>query len=111
MEVQGLLLDDIINMPSVVKVDVEGAEVIALKSGLKVLKSGLVDLIVVEVINGSICETVRLLDDVGFDCFLYGQTSPITDDFRFRQRLGNVLCLRRQSSIYDSVIAATKYSR
>ena len=108
MEVSGLPLDDIVDMPSVLKIDVEGAEVIVLKSGLKTLKSGLVDLLVVEVINESIGETVRLLDDAGFDCFLYGQASPITDDFQFRRRLGNVLCLRRQSSIDDSVIAATK---
>ena len=108
MEVSGLPLDDIVNMPSVLKIDVEGAEVIVLKSGLKTLKSGLVDLLVVEVVNESIGEVVRLLDDAGFDCFLYGQASPITDYFQFRTRLGNVLCLRRQSSIYDSVIAATK---
>jgi len=111
VKVEGLPLDGIITTSSALKIDVEGAEVPVLKSGLAALNKGLVDLIVVEVSHDSTDEVVRLLDGAGFDCFIYGQRVPIADVSQFdswaagRMRdLGNVLCLRRGSELYDPIL-------
>ncbi len=101
--IQGVRLDAIITGRSVLKIDVEGAEVSVLRSGLASLKSGLVDLMVVEATQDSVGEVIGLLDDVGFDCFIYGLNSPITEVSQFNRRIGNILCLRRQSPIYTSL--------
>ena len=103
VEVQGLRLDDIITSKSVLKIDVEGAEVSVLKSGMRSLKSGAVELMVVEVTNNSINEVIGLLNSAEFDCFIYGQRLPITDGSQFNRRLGNILGLRRGSHLYDSI--------
>jgi FkbM family methyltransferase len=105
VEVAGVRLDEIIPNKSVLKIDVEGAEVTVLKSGINALKGGRVDLMVVEVTNTSIDEVLDLLNYAEFDCFMYGESSPITSVSQFNRRLGNVLCLRRQSPLYDSVVA------
>ncbi len=65
----------------------------------------LVDLAVVEVTRDSVEEVVGILDECNFDCFVYGQRSPITSASQLNLRLGNLLCLRRQSQIYDSILA------
>lgn len=104
LEVESLRLDDIITNRSVLKVDVEGAEATVLRSGTAALKSELVDLAVVEVTEDSVDEVVGILDEVKFDCFVYGQSSPITNASQFGMRLGNLLCLRRQSQIYHSIL-------
>ena len=103
-EVAGLRLDDLIVTPSVLKIDVEGAEVIVLKSGFNALKSGLVDLMVLEVTRDTIGQVIEFLDGVEFDCFNYGQQQPIMDANQLTWRLGNVLCLRRQSDLYHTMV-------
>ena len=73
-----LALDDVITSRSVIKIDVEGAEASVLRSGMKSLKNGLVDLMVVEVIKESIGEVIELADDAEFDFFMYGRRQPLT---------------------------------
>ena len=103
LEVAGLRLDDIITSKCVLKIDVEGAEVSVLKSAVNSLKSGLVDLLVVEVTKDSIGEVIGLLDKAGFDCFIHGQRSPITEVSQFNRRIWNIFCLRRHSHLYNSI--------
>lgn len=102
--VDSLRLDDLISTPSVIKIDVEGAEVSALTSGTRALKSGLIDVMVVEVMEFTIREVIQFLDEVEFDCFTLGQASPITTDTQIDLRIGNLLCLRRHSSIYGDML-------
>lgn len=98
-------LNKLIIRPSVVKIDVEGAEVSVLKSGMDTLKNGLVDLLVVEVIKDTISQVINLLDEAEFDCFFQGQRTPITDPSLLNRGLGNILCLRRNSQIYERALA------
>ena len=103
-DVPGRRLDDLITNPSVLKIDVEGAETAVLQSGTNALKSGLVDLMVLEVTKDSIDQVIEFLDTVDFDSFNYGQKQPIVDASQLTWRLGNVLCLRRQSDLYKSMV-------
>lgn len=103
-DVAVLRLDDVITSPSVLKIDVEGAEVTVLKSGMNALKSGLVDLMVLEVTRDTVDEVIQVLDAVEFDCFNYGQPLTKVNASQFTWRLGNVLCLRRKSDLYHSMV-------
>jgi FkbM family methyltransferase len=105
VEVEGLQLDKVITDSSVVKIDVEGAEISALRSVWNALSVGLVDVMVVEAANDTIDEVISLADGASFDCFIYGQWTPIACGFRFKSRAGNVLWLRRQSPVYKSMMA------
>jgi FkbM family methyltransferase len=101
-EADPLRLDDIITGPSVLKIDVEGAEVTVLRSGRTALESGWVDVMVLEITKDTLDEVIKFLDTVNFDCFMYGQQKPILNAGEFNWRLGNVLCLRRRSGQYRS---------
>ena len=103
-QVDSLRLDDVITTKSVVKIDVEGAELSALTSGKCVLKNGLVDVMVVEVTDTTISEVIGFLDEVEFDCFTWGQKSPMAMGTQVDWKIGNLLCLRRQSSTYGAMI-------
>ena len=104
-DVSSLALDHLINGPSVLKIDVEGAEASVLKSGLESLKTGLVELMVVEVTTDSVDEVINLVGEAGFDCFIYGCLQPLTSHEDFKLRLDNIVCLRRNSQSYDAVMA------
>lgn len=103
-QVNSLRLDDLISTRTVVKIDVEGAEVSALQSGTSALRSGLIDVMVVEVMEFTIGEVIQFLDEVEFDCFTLGKASPITTDSQIDWKIGNLLCLRRHSSIYGDML-------
>jgi len=103
VQVDNLRLDDVITAQSVVKIDVEGAELSALASGKRSLNSGLIDVVVVEVTDTTIGEVVAFLDEVGFDSFIWGQQSPMAVGSQVDWKLGNLLCLRRQSPIYRTM--------
>ena len=87
------------------KVDVEGAEEAVLRSGERGLAKGLVDLIVVEVQTETFAPVVRFLDEMEFDCFLYGRRRPMRPDeaARLPYRAADLLCLRRATSAYARV--------
>jgi FkbM family methyltransferase len=102
-QVDSLRLDDVITAQSVVKIDVEGAELSALASGKRSLNSGLIDVMVVEVTDTTIGEVFAFLDEVGFDSFIWGQQSPMAMGSQVDWKLLNLLCLRRQSPIYRTM--------
>ena len=104
VEVEGLYLDDVMTGKCVLKIDVEGAEVSAIRSSIASLTKKLVDLAVVEVTKDTIDDVIGILGDAGFDSFLQGQNTPITGASQFHRRLGNIFCLRRDSNIYNSIL-------
>lgn len=98
-------LDSLLEVRSVVKVDVEGAEEAVLRSGQRGLAKGLVDLLVVEVQTETFAAVVGYLDEIGFECFLYGRRRPLGPDDveQLPYRVGNLLCLRRGSPAHQRV--------
>jgi FkbM family methyltransferase len=105
LDVEAIRLDDLVDRPAVVKIDVEGGEAGVLRSGAAALAKGLVDLLVVEVQGGTYETVLTLMDDLGFDGFLYGHRRPLgpgqlhLDPYR----VVNVLFLRRGSPAYERV--------
>lgn len=95
IEVCSIKVDDIIKSKSVVKIDVEGAEVSVLRSGNNVFREGLVDLIIIEVLDETIDRVISLLDGHGFDCFTRDVATPIKAGKRLSRYIGNIICLRR----------------
>lgn len=104
-EVDVISLDSLVETKSVIKIDVEGGEGMVLRSAERVLRKGLVDLMVVEVQVETFGDVVRLLDQSDFECFLYGRRLPVKpEDGRLLPfRVANLLCLRRGSPSYGRV--------
>ncbi len=98
-------LDALIDVRSVVKIDVEGAEEAVLRSGRRAVEKGLVDVIVIEVQSDTFAPVVRMLDEMDFDAFLYGRRRPLSPDdaARLPYRVGNLLALRRGSAAHARV--------
>ena len=105
VDVDAIPLDDLLGARTVLKVDVEGAEEAVLRSGESSLRKGFVDVMVVEVQRETFPAVVTLLDDMDFDCFLYGRRVPARPDRAadLPYRVGNLLCLRRASAAYRQV--------
>lgn len=102
---RAMSLDDVITGASVLKIDVEGAELLVLRSGESSLNDGKIDLIVVEVTAESIGEILEFLAKAGFDCFYRGESSPISDVALLPRGLDNILCLRKGSPAYGAVLS------
>jgi len=105
LEVDAVPLDALVDRPSVVKIDVEGAEASVLRSGERTLGKGLVDLAVVEVQGPTYLAVLELMGDLGFDGFLYGHRRPLRPGQLALPpyRVVNVLFLRRGAPAYDRV--------
>jgi FkbM family methyltransferase len=105
LDVDAVRLDDLLDRSSMVKIDVEGGEMMVLRSGARALGKGLVDLMVVEVQGGTYEPVLALLDDLGFDGFLYGRRRPLRPGQLqlAPYRVVNVLFLRRGSPAHDQV--------
>jgi FkbM family methyltransferase len=105
LDVEAVRLEDLVDRPAVVKVDVEGGEAGVLRSGAPALAKGLVDLMVVEVQGGTYEHVLTLMDDLGFEGFLYGHRRPLRPGQLqlAPYRVVNVLFLRRGSPAYDQV--------
>jgi FkbM family methyltransferase len=101
IEIKSIKIDDITKSRSVVKIDVEGAEVSVLESGRSVFSRGLVDLIIIEVLDETIDRVVHILNGHGFDCFTQGMIEPIKAGTRLRRYIGNIICLRREALEYN----------
>jgi FkbM family methyltransferase len=103
LDVESVPLDDLVSGPSVVKIDVEGAEAAVLRSGERALAKGLIDALVVEVQSDTAEDVVRFLAEAQFDCFLYGRRLPLAvgAPVPLPYRVGNLVCLRRGSRAYD----------
>jgi FkbM family methyltransferase len=105
LDVEAVRLEDLVDRPAVVKIDVEGGEVGVLRSGAPALSKGLVDLMVVEVQGGTYEQVLAFMDDLGFEGFLYGRRRPLRPGQLqlAPYRVVNVLFLRRGSAAYDRV--------
>lgn len=105
VEVDAVELETLLGTRSVLKIDVEGAEEAVLRSGEAALRKTRVDLMVVEVQRETFAPVVKFLDDMAFDCFLYGRRLPVRPDGagELPYRVGNLLCLRRGSAAYERV--------
>lgn len=100
IEIDSIRIDDIINSKSVIKIDVEGAEVSVLESGSNVFEHGLVDMMIIEVLDDTIDKAISILDNYGFDCFTQNMDVPIKAGTRLSWYVGNIICLRRKSREY-----------
>jgi FkbM family methyltransferase len=98
--VETVALDDIITHKSVLKIDVEGAELDVLRSGYNSFKKGLIDLVIVEVTKETVCETIRLLNTLHFDCFLFPECELVSPDVQLSWFVRNLLCLRRGTAVH-----------
>jgi FkbM family methyltransferase len=105
LTVDAVPLDALLDVRSVVKIDVEGAEEAVLRSGRCSFAKGLIDVLVVEVQTDTFAPVVRLLDEMDFDAFLYGRRRPVSPDeaARLPYRVGNLLGLRRGSAAHARV--------
>lgn len=103
-QVSGMRLDELMTGPSVVKIDVEGAEESVLQSGRVALTSGMVEVMVLEITHETIGNVIEFLDDVEFDCFDWGHRLPLTPAHKQDWRVGNILCLRRDTKMYGPIL-------
>lgn len=102
-EILNIKLDEIINSRSVIKIDVEGAEVSVLESGKKSFEKGLIDIVVIEVLDETVDAVIAFFDDVGFDCFALNSSHPLKPSDRLNWYVGNIYCLRRRTTLYGSL--------
>jgi len=70
-------IDDWVQGKTLVKIDVEGAELRVLESDRKVFQEGGIDVVVVEVQHETVDSVVRWLWGQGFDCFANGKRLPM----------------------------------
>lgn len=103
VEVETIRLDEVISCKSVVKIDVEGSEVDVLRSMVDVLKTGLVDLMIVEVLQDTVDEVVQLMDEVSFDSFLLPDRTPITTEARLPWFVRNIVCVRKNTPEHNKI--------
>jgi hypothetical protein len=93
----------VLSQKSVLKIDVEGTEVDVLQSGYETLKAGLVDLMVVEVLQETVDEVVRLVDELNFDSFLLPNYIPVTVGIQLPWFVRNIVCVRRNTPMYTII--------
>ena len=103
VEVDTTRLDEVISCRSVVKIDVEGSEVDVLRSMVDALKIGLVDLMIVEVLQETVDEVAQLMDEVSFDSFLLPDCTPITTGARLPWFVKNIVCVRKNTPEHNKI--------
>lgn len=101
VSIANIRVDDLVSGRSVLKVDVEGAEVSVLESARKSLSNGLVDLVIVEVLHETIDGVIALLNELQFDCFAEGSPAPLKVGDQLHHFVGNILGLRKGASQYE----------
>ena len=104
IEVETLPLDDVITMKSVLKIDVEGAEVDVLRSGFKKLKEGLVDFMAVEILEETGDEVVTLAQELGFDSFLLPDLVPMKAGMELPWFVRNIVCVKRNTDMHRDIL-------
>jgi len=104
IEVETLPLDDVITMKSVIKIDVEGAEMGVLRSGYGKLKEGLVDFMVVEILEETGDEVVPLVRELGFDSFLLPDLVPMKAGMELPWFVRNIVCAKRNSDMHRDIL-------
>ena len=110
IEVETAPLNEAVLGKSIVKIDVEGAELDVLRSGYDVLKRGLVELMIVEVMQDTVDDVVELMDEVGFDSFLMPEYAHISKGVRLPWFVRNIVCVRKNSGLEASIWQRRKES-
>ena len=108
VEVKTFPLDEMLSQKSVLKIDVEGAEVDVLHSGYNVLKAGLVDLMVVEVLQETVDEVVQLVDELEFDSFLLPEYVAVTLGTQLPWFARNIVCVKRNTPVHATICKRVK---
>jgi len=103
LEVDTERLNEVLSQRSVVKIDVEGAEIDVLQSGYDALKTGLVDLMIVEVIQDTVDEVVQLLDNLGFDAFILPEFEAIRKGTLLPWFVKNIICVRKNTPAHGRI--------
>lgn len=103
VKVETVRLDEVISRKSVLKIDVEGSEVDVLQSLGNALESGLVNLIIVEVLQDTIDEAVHLMENKSFDSYVLPDCKPITIGGRLPWFVRNLVCVRRNTLEHDEI--------
>jgi len=100
VEVETLPLDDALTGKSALKIDVEGAEVDVLQSGYRKIEAGLVDFMIVEILQETSDEVVTLVRKLGFDSFLLPDFLPLRVGMELPWFVRNIVCARRNTDIH-----------
>lgn len=103
IKISNVRVDDLVHSRSVLKIDVEGAEIPVLESGRKSLEDGKVDLVIVEVLDETIGGVISFLNELEFDCFAEGANGLLSEGAQLPHFVGNILGLRRQAPQYESL--------
>jgi FkbM family methyltransferase len=102
-EVKAFSLDEVLSQKSVLKIDVEGTEVDVLQSGYETLKAGLVHLMVIEVLQETVDEVVRLVDELKFDSFLLPDYVPVAVGTQLPWFVRNIVCVRKNTPLHTVI--------
>lgn len=97
MDVETVPLSEIISQKSVLKIDVEGAEKDVLCSGSEAIKAGLVEVMIVEVIQETVHDILQIMDDLDFDSFLLPECRRFVRGERLPWFVKNIICLRKNT--------------
>ena len=104
-EVKAYRIDDLVQKKSILKIDVEGAEMNILESGRNSFKNGLVDMVIVEVEHETMDQVLQWFSQFDFDCFDLGGRTLLTQGSRLSHFTGNILCLKRGTTVYKEFFA------
>ncbi|MBI4322976.1 MAG: FkbM family methyltransferase [Candidatus Omnitrophica bacterium] len=89
-------LDELVNGPCILKIDVEGAELDVLYSAEGLLAKQSIRLMVIEVWREQRGEVIRYLSRFGIECFLYGASEPLAPEAGTERRIVDLLALDRR---------------
>lgn len=98
VEVPTCRIDSLVHESCVIKIDVEGSELDALRSAERLLAMRRVPVMVVEVWRGHLDAVIEYLGRFEIDCFRAGQERPIGPGEGMERRIANILCVRRDVS-------------
>ncbi|MGD8813634.1 MAG: FkbM family methyltransferase [Anaerolineales bacterium] len=102
VEVETMRLNELVFQKGVLKVDVEGSEVDVLRSlGDTLVGACRVDLMVVEVLQETVDDVIRLASAAQMDCFLMPDLEPIQVGIKLPWFVSNVVCVRHGTPLLE----------
>jgi FkbM family methyltransferase len=104
-EVETVAIDDLVTLNSIMKIDVEGAELDVLKSGIKTFKKGLCDVIIVEVLKEkTFYDVVKLMNELNYECYKLGINKSLKGTEEMDWFVFNIICVRRKCDRYQDIV-------
>jgi len=103
IDVETVPLSKIISHRCVLKIDVEGAEMDVVYSGYEALKAGLVELIILEVIQETVDDILQIMDELDFDSFLLPEFVQITKGVRLPWFVKNIVCVKENTPTHATI--------